>query len=196
MTTVYFIRHAQSDSTVRDDRTRPLTEEGLKDSHLVTACLSGKGISHILSSPYQRTIQTVTHLAETLELPIETDPDFREREAGGWHGENFLEFIRAQWEDFSYHIMDGECLADVQKRNVAALERAIARYRGQTIAIGTHGTALNTILNYYDRSIGYSHFMRILDVMPYVVRLDFEDDGRCVKLQDVLMVQKQWRVKR
>lgn len=193
MTTVYFIRHAQSDSTVHDDRTRPLTEAGLKDSHLVTACLSGKGISHILSSPYQRTIQTVTHLAETLGLPIETDADFREREAGGWHGENFLSFIRAQWEDFSYHIMDGECLADVQKRNVAALERALKKYRGQTIAIGTHGTALSTILNYYDRSIGYQHFMRILDVMPYVVRLDFQDDGRCVKLQDVLMVQKQWR---
>lgn len=195
MTTVYFIRHAQSDTTVRDDRTRPLTETGLRDSHLVTACLSSKGIDHILSSPYQRTIQTVTHLAETLGLPIETDPDFREREAGGWHGENFLDFIRAQWEDFSYHIMDGECLADVQKRNVAALERAIEKYRGKTIAIGTHGTALSTILNYYDSSIGYRDFMRILDVMPYVVRLDFEDDGRCVKLQEVLLVQKQWRLK-
>ena len=195
MTTVYFIRHAQSDTTVRDDRTRPLTETGLRDSHLVTACLSSKGIDHILSSPYQRTIQTVTHLAQTLGLPIETDPDFREREAGGWHGENFLDFIRAQWEDFSYHIMDGECLADVQKRNVAALERAIEKYRGKTIAIGTHGTALSTILNYYDSSIGYREFMRILDVMPYVVRLDFEDDGRCVKLQEVLLVQKQWRLK-
>ena len=195
MTTVYFIRHAQSDTTVRDDRTRPLTETGLRDSHLVTACLSSKGIDHILSSPYQRTIQTVTHLAQTLGLPIETDPDFREREAGGWHGENFLDFIRAQWEDFSYHIMDGECLADVQKRNVAALERAIEKYRGKTIAIGTHGTALSTILNYYDSSIGYRDFMRILDVMPYVVRLDFEDDGRCVKLQEVLLVQKQWRLK-
>ena len=193
MTTVYFIRHAQSDTTIHDDRTRPLTEEGLKDSHLVTACLSSRGIGHILSSPYERTLQTVAHLAETLGLPIETDEDFREREAGGWHGDNFLGYIRAQWEDFSYHIEDGECLADVQKRNVAALERAIRKYQGQTIAIATHGTALSTILNYYDRSIGYRNFMRILDVMPYVVRLDFLEDGRCVKLQEILLVQKQWR---
>ena len=134
MTTVYFVRHAQSDATIHDDRTRPLTEAGLKDSHLVTACLSSRGISHILSSPYLRTIQTVT-----------------------------------------------------------ALERAIERYRGQTIAIATHGTALSTILNHYDKSIGYQNFMRILDVMPYVVRLDFVEDGRCVKLQEVLLVQKQWR---
>ena len=193
MTTVYFVRHAQSDASIHDDRTRPLTEAGLKDSHLVTACLSSRGISHILSSPYLRTIQTVTHLADTLGMPIETDEVFREREAGGWHGDNFLSYIRAQWEDFSYHIEDGECLASVQKRNVAALERAIRKYQGQTIAIATHGTALSTILNYYDKSIGYSDFMRILDVMPYVVRLDFLEDGRCVKLQEVLLVQKQWR---
>ncbi len=196
MTTVYFVRHAQSDVTVHDDRTRPLTEAGLRDSHLVTACLFSKGIRHILSSPYLRTIQTVTHLSDTLGLPIETEEDFREREAGGWHGENFLEFIRAQWEDFSYRIMDGECLADVQRRNIAALERALHKYAGETIAVATHGTALSTILNYYDSSIGYSHFMRILNMMPYVVRLDFEEDGRCVKLQDVLLVEKQWRGKR
>ena len=193
MTTVYFIRHAQSDPSHRDDRTRPLTEAGLRDTKLITACIGSRGISHILSSPYKRTLDTVAHLAETLALPVETDEDFRERDAGGWHGDNFLDFVRAQWEDFSYHIEDGECLADVQKRNVAALERAIRKYQGQTIAIATHGTALSTILNYYDRSIGYRNFMRILDVMPYVVRLDFLEDGRCVKLQEILLVQKQWR---
>ena len=196
MTTVYFIRHAQSDPSVHDDRTRPLTEAGLRDSQLVTACLSGRGISRILSSPYRRTLQTVAHLAETLCLPVETDEDFREREAGGWHGDNFLSFIRAQWADFSYHILDGECLRDVQRRNVAALERALHKYAGETIAIATHGTALSTILNRYDRSIGYPNFMRILNMMPYVVRLDFEEDGRCVKIQDVLLVEKRWTAKR
>ncbi|MBE5802015.1 MAG: histidine phosphatase family protein [Clostridiales bacterium] len=193
MTTVYFIRHAQSDNTVRDDRTRPLTAAGLQDTRLITACLSGRGVSRILSSPYTRTIQTVTHLADTLGLPIETDADFREREAGGWHGDNFLAFIRSQWEDFSYHIMDGECLASVQQRNVAALQRALCKYAGETIAIATHGTALSTILNYYDPNWGYDSFMRILDVMPYVVRLDFDESGKRVGFEEVLMVQKQWR---
>lgn len=193
MTTIYFIRHAQSDTTIHDDRTRPLTEAGLKDSHLVTACLSSRGIRHILSSPYERTLQTVAHLSETLGLPIETDEDFREREAGGWHGDNFLGYIRAQWEDFSYRIEDGECLASVQQRMVAAVERAIDRYPGQTIAIATHGTALSVLINHYDSSLGYTNFMRILDVMPYVARLDFNEEGRCVKIQDTLLVQKQWR---
>ncbi len=193
MTTVYFIRHAQSDPTVREDAIRPLTPEGLEDTKQITACLRDRGIRHILSSPYLRTVQTVTHLAGTLGLPIETDADFREREAGGWHGEDFLHFIRAQWEDFDYHIQDGECLRSVQQRNVDALRRALERYPGQTLAIATHGTALSTILNHCDPSWNYHSFMRILDVMPYVVRLDFDEAGRCTAFEEVLLVQKPGR---
>lgn len=33
MTTVYFIRHAESDNTVRDGRIRPLTKKGMCDRH-------------------------------------------------------------------------------------------------------------------------------------------------------------------
>jgi 2,3-bisphosphoglycerate-dependent phosphoglycerate mutase len=36
MTTVYFIRHAQSDTKVHDGRIRPLTEKGMNDRILVT----------------------------------------------------------------------------------------------------------------------------------------------------------------
>ena len=31
MTTVYFVRHAQSDASVQDPFLRPLTEQGLRD---------------------------------------------------------------------------------------------------------------------------------------------------------------------
>ena len=39
--------------------------------------------------------------------------------------------------------------------------------------IGTHGTALSTILNYYDPSFGVDDFLRIIDWMPYIVELSF-----------------------
>lgn len=193
MTTVYFIRHAQSDSSHREDRTRPLTQAGIRDSRLITACIGSRGISHILSSPYKRTLDTVAHLAETLELPVETDEDFRERDAGGWHGDSFLDFVRAQWEDFEYCTRDGESLAMVQQRNVAALERALCKYRGQTIAVATHGTALGTILNHYDPNWGYRSFLRILNTMPYVIRLEIGDDGTKARFSEILRVEKQWR---
>lgn len=40
--------------------------------------------------------------------------------------------------------------------------------------IGTHGTALSTILNFYDNSFGCEDFLRIIDWMPYIIELDFE----------------------
>lgn len=192
MTTVYFIRHAQSDRFVHDDRTRPLTAEGMNDTRRITETLENAGIQHIISSPYTRTIQTVTGLSEKLGIGIETDEDFRERNSGQWHGENFLEFIRQQWEDFSFRILDGECLADVQKRNISALERWTEKYNGETIAIATHGTALSTIINYFYPDYNYESFMRILDYMPYVVKMEIDGD-KCLSSEEVLIIEKVYK---
>ena len=193
MTTVYFVRHAQPDRFVQDTRVKPLTAEGMEDAKKVTEALCDRGITHVLSSPYTRAVQTVSGLSKRLSLPIETDEDFREREAGSWRGDNFLGFIEQQWADFDYHIMDGESLAQVQKRNIAALERAVSRYRGQTLAIGTHGTALSVIINHYFPEYGFADFMRILDAMPYVLRMDFDDEGNCVSREEILMVMKEYK---
>jgi len=192
MTTVYFIRHAQSNRFEKDDRTRPLTDEGMADTLKVTDKLKNTGIKHIISSPYTRTIQTVTNLSETLGITIETEEDLRERNAGKWHGDNFFDFIQQQWADFSYHILDGECLADVQKRNISALERIVEKYSGEIVAVATHGTALSTIINYYYPEFNFDSFRRIVDYMPYVVRMDFEDK-KCVSFEEILIVEKEYK---
>lgn len=189
MTTVYFIRHAQSARGDFDDRIRPLTEEGLADTKQITAALHDKNITHILSSPYKRTLQTVADLAQTLGLFPETDEDFRERSAGSWRGNNFLKFIEQQWADFSYHIMDGERLRDVQKRNIAALNRALEKYDGKVIAIATHGTALSTIINHYKPEFDFQSFMRIVDFMPYIVKMKF-DGQRFVSFEEIMHINK------
>ncbi|WP_058303641.1 hypothetical protein [Gorillibacterium timonense] len=42
------------------------------------------------------------------------------------------------------------------------------------MAIGTHGTALGTIIHHYDPSFGWQGFCRIVNRMPYVLRMRFE----------------------
>ena len=59
MTSVFFVRHAQPDQTCRDDRTRPLTLVGLKDSLLVTEALVNVRIDMFYSSPYKRSMDTI-----------------------------------------------------------------------------------------------------------------------------------------
>ncbi|MCL2060438.1 MAG: histidine phosphatase family protein, partial [Oscillospiraceae bacterium] len=79
MTTVYFIRHAESDIAHRDGRTRPLTDKGLAERGLVAEFLNDKDIGAVLSSPFKRSVDTVSPFATSAGLEIETDEGFRER---------------------------------------------------------------------------------------------------------------------
>ena len=175
MTKVYFIRHAQSDWNTKDDRTRPLTEKGSRDCALVTAFLRDKNIDVVLSSPYKRTIDTISEFADSINLPIQHIEDFRERNTGGWV-DDFNAFAEKQWVDFSYKQTGGESLAEVQQRNIAALCNVLAQHKDKNIVIGTHGTALSTIINYYDKSYGYNDFLAMVDIMPWVVVMYFDGD--------------------
>lgn len=192
MTRVYFVRHAQSDITTRDDRTGPLTKAGLRDSKAVAWLLSDKNISYIASSPYTRSIETVSGFAELAGLEINIYEDLRERNAGGWHGNNFFEYIEKQWTDFNYHIEDGECLREVRERNIRVLERLLAEREGENIIVATHGTALSAMLNYYYPRFDFECFKKIVDFMPFVIRLDFEGDMP-VNYQVELIIHKEYK---
>jgi len=189
MTTVYFIRHAESDISVRDGRIRPLTEKGLADRKLVTEFLQDKNIDAVLSSPFKRAVDTVADFAEKNGFKIEIVEAFRERKGDSDMDRNnfdFDAFNKRQWADFSYTLSDGECIAEVQKRNISALNDVLFRYRNKNIVIGTHGMALSAIINNYDNTYNFDDFMAMLYINPWVVRMDFNDDGCiCIKKIDL-----------
>ena len=170
-TKIIFVRHAKA-IYGEDDRIRPLTEAGLKSREVVVKTLKDVHIDRFLSSPYKRSMDTIQTTADYFGMPIETDERFRERKAGTWDDD----WLEKRWTDFSCAEEGGECLASVQQRNVEALKEVLAENAGKTIVIGTHGTALSTILNYYDSSFGLDDFLRIVGWMPYIVELTFEGD--------------------
>ena len=174
MTTIYFVRHAEPNYENHDDLERELSHKGLRDRALVTQFLSDKRISVVLSSPYKRAVDTVSEFAKHKKINIVTIDDFRERRVNSEWIPNFDAFCRKQWEDFQYKITDGESLSEVQKRNIAALQSVLETYQGKNIVIGTHGTALSTIINYYDKDFGYCDFQKITKLMPWVVRMEFD----------------------
>ena len=174
MTTIYFVRHAEPNYENHDDLERELSHKGLRDRALVTQFLSDKRISVVLSSPYKRAVDTVSEFAKHKKINIVTIDDFRERRVNSEWIPNFDAFCRKQWEDFQYKLTDGESLSEVQKRNIAALQSVLETYQGKNIVIGTHGTALSTIINYYDKDFGYCDFQKITKLMPWVVRMEFD----------------------
>ncbi len=183
MTTLYFVRHCQPNYHNLDDMNRELTAKGLADRPKVTAFFEDKSIDVVLSSPYKRAVDTVAEFAEKKGLPIGLVPDFRERKVtDGWLQMDFTTYSHNQWMDFDYRLPGGECLREVQARNVAAIDRVLDQYPGKNILIGSHGTAMCTIYNYYDPSFGYDQFLIVKVHKPWVMRFTF-DGKTCVDIQ-------------
>lgn len=182
MTTVYFVRHAEPNYDNHDDMTRELSEKGLRDRSLVTVFLQDKQIDAVLSSPFKRAMDTVREFAELQNLEIEIIEDFRERRIDNCWIEDFKGFCKKQWEDFSYKLSDGECLYEVQERNIRALKNVIKWYAGKNVVVGSHGTALSTIINYFDKSFGHAQFEEIRGLMPWVVQFCFAGE-ECVEIR-------------
>lgn len=176
MTEIYFIRHAEPNYKNHNDVLRELTPKGIKDREIVTTFLKNKNIDAVLSSPYLRSIDTVKHFADKYNYSIEIIEDFRERKVDSVWIEDFTGFCKQQWNDFSYKLSDGESLGEVQNRNISALKYVLSKYQDKNLVIGSHGTALSTIINYYDKSFGYDDFEKIKGLMPWIVRFKFDGE--------------------
>jgi len=183
MTTIYFIRHAEAVS-VANDRTRPLTDKGLSDRKLVTEFLQDKKVDAVLSSPFKRAVDTIADFADKNGFEIELVEDFRERKVSDIWIDDFKSYAKRQWADFTFKLHDGECLVDVQARNITALNGVLTKYKNKTIVIGTHGTALSLIINYYDSTYDYEDFMAMVNLLPWVVKMEFTDEG-CYMMEKI-----------
>lgn len=183
MTVIYFVRHAEPNYENKNDELRELTVKGMEDRRLVTEYLSDKNISKIVSSPYKRAVDTVSGFAYKYGLPIECIENFKERRVGSSWIDNFADFSKNQWKDFNYFLNDGESLKEVQNRNIYALKQLLTLHKDKNIAVGSHGTALSSVINYFDKSFGYNEFERIKNLMPWIVEFTFDGDT-CVKIKD------------
>ena len=182
MTYVYFVRHAEPNYNNHDDYNRELSEKGMNDRKLVTAFLKDKSIDVMLSSPFKRAVDTIKDFADIYGCSIEKIDDFRERRVDSCWIEDFYGFSKKQWKNFDYKLTDGESLDEVQRRNISALKQVLKTFENKNIVIGSHGTALSTIINYYQPEFLFSEFNEIRHLMPWVVCFEFDKED-CVKIE-------------
>ena len=183
MTKIYFVRHAEPDYSNHDDRTRELSRKGLIDREFVTEFLSDKQIDIVISSPFKWAVDTIKPFSEKYGFDIEIIEDFRERKVGTYWIKDFSDFSKKQWEDFDYKLSGGECLREVQERNIEALKYVLQKYPEKNIVIGCHGTALSTVINYYDNSFDYYEFEKTKNIMPLIAEMEFDENAKCTDIR-------------
>ena len=168
--TYYFIRHAHSNYTP-DEINRPLSDKG-QESLAQLEFLADKPITAIYSSPYQRAIQTVEPLAQSLKLAIQTDKRLIERKLSSQAiaDQDFEQCLMQLWSQPAFSLVDGESNQQAQQRALALLHELESKHQNEEIIISSHGNLICILLSAFDSSIDYD-FWRSLS-MPDVLVLD------------------------
>ncbi|MFC4951097.1 histidine phosphatase family protein [Pseudonocardia sp. GCM10023141] len=162
MTTLILLRHGRSSANVSGilaGRTPgvELDEKGLEQADKVVERLTGVPIAEIVSSPMLRCEQTVAPLAKDRGLTPVSEPDLAEVDYGSWTGGSLGKLAKEPlWKVVQAHpsaaiFPDGEGLAAVQGRAVAAVRRHGARigaeHGPQAVWLAcSHGDVIKAIL--------------------------------------------------
>jgi broad specificity phosphatase PhoE len=173
MTTIYLVRHAHSDWADNDER--PLSASGRKSAEHLASVLSAQPIAEIYSSPYRRSIETVTPLAKRLGLHVQLIDDLRERKLPTVRAAEVHTLVESAWRSPSVAPAEGESNVAAQARGLATMEGLIARHRGEQVVVATHGNLLALIINAFDPAFGFESWCKLS--LPDVFRLEFEDAG-------------------
>jgi 2,3-bisphosphoglycerate-dependent phosphoglycerate mutase len=115
---LYIIRHAKATGQEPD---APLTPEGEQQAIRLADQLASLPIERIVSSPYIRAIQSITPLAQRLELPIISDQRLTERVLGASDLADWMSALRASFDNLDLCFPGGESSRAATQRAVAVL---------------------------------------------------------------------------
>ncbi|BBG00490.1 MULTISPECIES: histidine phosphatase family protein [Pseudonocardia] len=162
MTTLILLRHGRSTANtagVLAGRTPgvELDDRGREQADAVVDRLAALPIASIVTSPLTRCRQTVAPLAATRGLEPVVDDDLAEVDYGSWTGRPISELVSEDlWKVVQAHpsaarFPDGESLAAMQARSVAAVRRQVARVRAEhgehsIVLACSHGDVIKAVL--------------------------------------------------
>lgn len=191
MTTLYLIRHGQTDNNIYGGfngtrSNQPLNATGRKMAAALTPAFADIPLDAIYTSPLKRAMATAEGVRGGRQIPMIIDPDIREIDFGVWDGTAYLDSKRKypqemrRWHrDLAHFIAPGgsESAHDVSVRMFRAVLRILRAHRGGTVALVSHGCALDFWLTHaLGMPIQSFHKIAGLYNTAYGV-VEIEDDG-------------------
>ena len=130
-----------------------LNAEGEREAAQLARCLKSKvQLSSVVSSPFERAVETAEIIGREQEVAVSIDEDFGEVAFGDWTGKYFAELQGdPAWQWYNEHrslsrAPLGESLTAVQARASRGLADVSKRYEGGTVAVVTHGDVIRALL--------------------------------------------------
>ena len=173
-TEVVLVRHATSVAPTAhgpDEHQRTLTAQGLLEAAELAEMLCALRPAAVWSSPYRRAVQTVEPAARALDLDVQTSGELREWDDGLPFTLDWVPHYEHSWADPAFARAGGESLDQLTRRAVHAIRALAARYRGECVLVGSHGTFVSRGLCGFGLPVSWP-FPRTMP-MPAIYRLRF-----------------------
>lgn len=173
MTTVYLVRHAESESnrmrTFTGQMDIGLTDIGRRQAECLAAYLRDVSFDAIYTSDLSRVKDTVCPTAREHGLPLCERSALREIYGGAFEGQTYEEIGRVYPAELAVWLEDidhgacpqGESISEVASRVTEEVFRLAAAHDGGTILIATHATPVRVLL-----SLATGHTMQELRWVP------------------------------
>jgi broad specificity phosphatase PhoE len=155
----YIVRHGRTilnEQHIKQGAEGKLDSAGELQAEHLGVYLKQVRIQRIITSPYERAVQTAQILAAHMRVPIVISPLFAERRnpseviGRSTHDPHVIEIVgrieRGYHQD-EYRYSDEENFMDLKKRSRACL-RYLERVRGTAVAVVTHHALLQVLLSY------------------------------------------------
>ena len=195
MTTFYLIRHGTNDVLPRALAGRlpdvHLNAQGQAEAQRVAERLSSKPIRHIFSSPMDRARETAAPLAAALRLPVQISPAINEVDFGDWQGQEMVALNSNEkwrrWTRFrgGHQLPNGEFMIAIQARVVSEMIRLKDQFRGEHIALFSHGDPIRSALCHW-LGMPLDYMVRFEIATGSVSIVNLSDEGVSVQGMNLL----------
>jgi len=157
ITRLCLVRHGETEwnaeGRVQGQTDIPLSQVGLRQAQASATLLARHDFTAVYSSDLMRVRQTAEPSAQKLALPLQFDPELRERHYGIFERMLYTEvkerhpelYRRFHEKDPDFDFETGESLRTFFDRSLRAVKRIADKHAGEQVLIFTHGGVLDMV---------------------------------------------------
>lgn len=167
---IYIVRHCEAEGQPAESN---LTARGVEQANHLAEYFSHTKIDQIIASSYTRAIQSIKPTSRDKNLQVELDDRLAERTLSTANLPNWLENLKATYDDLSLKFEGGESSEEATTRAINVVNEVFQSDYKKTILV-THGNLMSLILNYYDDKFGFEGWKNLTN--PDVFLLEFKNE--------------------
>ncbi|MDQ0352113.1 2,3-bisphosphoglycerate-dependent phosphoglycerate mutase [Alkalibacillus filiformis] len=164
---VYIVRHCKAEG---QEASSQLTEQGEKQADRLRDFFSNQRVDQIITSPYERAIQSIMPTAQEHQLDLFVAEDLKERKLSSENLSDWMDRLEQTYQDFDLKLTGGESSREAAERALKVLTDIKLSQNKATIVV-SHGGLISLILNHFDPTFGFKGWKELTNPDIYEINL-------------------------